>query len=464
MHVRSLLAAATILGLTGGMARAAENVPAQVTFTEHVAPIIFHNCTSCHRAGEGAPFELASYRDVQKRGKTIQRVVEKRYMPPWHPEPGHGQFKDERRLKDEQVATITRWVETGMAEGDPKLLPKMPAFTEGWQLGKPDLIVTMEKAYPVYAEGRDINRNFTIPLNLTEDKWVTAVEVRPSARSVVHHVLFFYDTTGASLKLEGRDGQPGFLGMAFRRSGSLGGWAVGATPRKLPEGLAWHLPKGSDLVLQTHFHPAGKAEREQTTLGLYFTDKSPTRTMVGLMLPPFFGRLAGLDIPAGKADFAIRDAFTLPVDVELVTVGGHAHYIARTVKADATLPDGTKKPLFSIADWDFNWQGRYEYKEFVKLPKGTKIDAVLNYDNSPDNPRNPNQPPKRIRWGIESTDEMGTVAFMMVPTQEKDAALLAKTVREHALSKAPKLRGLPGLDLLEGVGGRVNPPTKDGKK
>src|SRR5262249_41470925 len=178
-------------------------------------------------------------------------------------------------------------------------------------------MVRMAKEYDVNASGRDINRNFVIPLNLTEGKWVTAVEVRPSARSVVHHVLYFYDTTGEARKLEGKDGQPGFLGMAFRRSGSLGGWAVGATPRQLPPGLAYHLPKGSDLVLQTHFHPAGKAETETTTVGLYFTDKPPTRTMVGLMLPLFFGRLSGLNIPAGKAGFAIGDSFTLPVDVEL---------------------------------------------------------------------------------------------------------------------------------------------------
>src|SRR5262249_6655085 len=260
------LAAVAVVGLSTGAGRAAEGAPAQVTFTEHIAPIIFNNCTACHRPGEGAPFALMDYRDVQKRSKTILRRVERRYMPPWHPEAGHGQFKDERRLKDEQIALLKRWVETGMAEGDATKLPKMPEFTQGWQLGKPDLIVTMAKGYDVYASGRDINRNFVIPLNLTEGKWVTAVEVRPSAGSVVHPVLYFYDTTGEARKLEGKDGQPGFLGMAFRRSGSLGGWAVGATPRQLPPGLAYHLPKGSDLVLQTHFHPAGKAATETTTV------------------------------------------------------------------------------------------------------------------------------------------------------------------------------------------------------
>lgn len=463
MRCPCLLAAAAVL-FAASAAHAAEPGVNQVTFTEHVAPIIFNNCTSCHRPGEGAPFALMDYRDVQKRGKTILRAVESRYMPPWHPEPGHGAFKDDRRLKDEQITLLKRWVETGMAEGDPAKLPKLPNFPEGWQLGKPDLVVTMARSFDVYASGPDINRNFVIPLNLTEDKWVTAVEVRPSARSVVHHVLFFYDTSGEARKLDGQDGKPGFLGMGFRRSGGLGGWAVGATPRMLPEGLAYKLPKGSDLVLQTHFHPVGKAEKEATTIGLYFTDKAPTRTMVGLMLPPFFGRFAGLDVPAGKAEFAIRDAFTTPVDVELVTVGAHAHYIGKQVTAKATLPDGSTQPLFHIKDWDFNWQGRYEYKEFVKLPKGTKIDAVVTYDNSAENPRNPNQPPKRIRWGTGSTDEMGSIGFLMVPAKESDAAQLASAVREHTLSKAPPAaRKLLGLDLLEGVGGRIKDASK-GKK
>src|SRR5262249_22205228 len=163
-----------------------------------------------------------------------------------------------------------RWSETAMAEGDPAKLPKLPEFPEGWQLGKPDLVVRMDRSFAVPADGPDVYRNFVLPLNLPEDKWVTAVEVRPSARKVVHHVLFFLERSGTARKLDGQDGQTGFRGMGFRRTGGLGGWAVGATPRKLPEGLAMPLPKGSDLVLQTHFHPAGKADEEQTTVGLYF--------------------------------------------------------------------------------------------------------------------------------------------------------------------------------------------------
>src|SRR5262249_23648373 len=222
---------------------ASPELPDKVTFSEHIAPIIFDKCTACHRPGEAAPFKLMTYRDVQKRGRTILKVVERRYMPPWQPEPGHGEFRDERRLSDHQIALIRRWVQTGMAEGDPRMLPQLPKFKEGWFLGKPDLIVTMDRAFDVAAGGPDVYRNFVLRLNLPEDKWVTAIELRPSAREVVHHALYFSDSNRAAWKLDGQDGQPGFAGMAFRGSGLLGGWAVGGTPRRLPRGLALPLPK-----------------------------------------------------------------------------------------------------------------------------------------------------------------------------------------------------------------------------
>src|SRR5262249_43610484 len=177
-----------------------------------------------------------------------------------------------------------------------------------------------------------------------------------------------------------KDGKPGFRGMGgIARSGSLGGWAVGGTPQHLPGGLAMPLPKGSDLILSTHFHPSGKAEQEKTTVGLYFAKQKPSRTLVGFQAPPLFGMLTGLSIPAGAKDYKVRGSFTAPVDMELVDVGGHAHYLCQTVKATAKLPDGTAKSLLSIPRWDFNWQGRYTYREAVKLPKGTVISVELTY-------------------------------------------------------------------------------------
>lgn len=410
-----------------GTPPAAPKAPA-VTFAEHIAPLVFAKCTACHRPGEAAPFALLGYDDVKKRAATIREVIESRYMPPWHPDAGWGEFKDELRLKDDELALFTAWLDAGMPAGDAARTPKVPEFAEGWQLGPPDLVVTMDKAFDVPAGGADIYRNFTLPLKLEQDQWVTAVEVRPAARKVVHHVLFFLDDSGDALAHEGKDGAVGFRGMGFKRSGSLGGWAVGAIPRRLPEGLAMPLPKGSDLVLQTHFHPSGKPEQEKTTVGIYFAKEPPKRTLVGLQLPPLFGRLANLDIPAGEKQYTLKDSITLPCDTDVINVGGHAHYLGKTMKAIATLPDEkhTEVKLFSISEWDFNWQGRYEYAQAPRLPKGTRIDVEITYDNSADNPHNPHNPPRRVKWGIESEDEMGSVTFALVPVDEKDKKALQR--------------------------------------
>jgi hypothetical protein len=434
--IRGLTVLVCALGATT-VARAAEantalqGLPEKVTFTEHIAPIIFHNCTSCHRPGEAAPFKLMSYRDVQKRGRTILDVVQRRYMPPWQPEPGHGDFRDERRLSDRQITLFQRWVESGMAEGDAQKHSKEPEFPRGWYLGKPDLIVTMDRAFDVPADGPDIYRNFVLPLHLAEDKWVTAIDIRPSAREVVHHALYFRDEKGSARKLDGKDGRPGFSGMGFRGSGQLGGWAVGARPAKLPDGLAWPLPQGSDLVVQTHFHPSGKAEKEQITFAIYFAPKAPTRSLVTVQLPPAFGLFSGIDIPPGMSDFTRRDSFTLPVDVDVVGVSPHAHYIGKSFRGWAVLPDGKSERLLSIKDWDFNWQGAYFYKQFVRLPKGTVLHAEAIWDNSAENERNPHQPPKRVRWGEGTDDEMGSLRYEVVAADAKDVPALRSAYQDH---------------------------------
>ena len=412
------------LGLGDDGARAAD--PAPVTFTEHVAPIVFNNCASCHRPGEGTPFTLLNYRDVKKRGQLIRDVTSSGYMPPWPPESGWGHFRDERRLTPAQVATLDQWVGAGMPEGPADKLPPLPQFPAGgWSLGKPDLVVTLPAAFEIPAAGRDIYRMFVLPLGLTEDKWVTAVEIRPTARSVVHHALYFLDSTGAARRLDEADPGPGFGRMGFPRTGTLGGWAVGATPRHLPMDLAFALPKGSDLVVQMHFHPSGKAEREQTTFGLYFAKEAPQKKLLGTQAPMAFGlgtKLRTEGIKPGEKDFTIHGEWTVPFDVDLVTVGGHAHYLCTKMTAVAELPDGQERKLFAINDWDFNWQGRYSYLEPVRLPEGTTVRTTLVYDNSADNPRNPTSPPVLVRWGEGSTDEMGSVGFSFVAVNEADLA------------------------------------------
>ncbi len=440
--------------LAGSPVAGSETTP--VTFAEHVAPIVFQNCASCHRPGEAAPFPLLDYGDVKKRGRMIQLVTQTRYMPPWQPEPGFGEFRDSHYLTTDEVETIRRWVEGGMEEGDPAKTPELPEFTSGWQLGDPDLVVKMDAAYSVPADGPDIYRNFVLPLGLDEDKWVTAVEVRPSARPVVHHVLYFLDDSGRARKLDERDAGPGFDGFVFQATGNLGGWAVGGTARHLPDGLAMPLPKGADLVLQTHFHPSGKAEREETTLGIYFADAPPERTLMEFQVPPEYGSYWGIDIPAGEAHYPVTDSFEIPVDIQLINVGGHAHYICSKMIGRATYPDGRSEPLLYIDDWDFNWQGWYEYEEPIFLPAGTIVDVELIYDNSDMNPRNPFSPPRRIAWGLESTDEMGSLIFDAVPVNEDDVAWF------HLVSAGRPFRSYEGdngaLNLLR----RIQSMDRDG--
>ena len=422
--------------------------PAPVTYSETIAPILYDNCVTCHRPGEAAPFALLSYDDTKKHGKQIAKVTGSRYMPPWHATHGYGEFADERRLTDDQIAAIAEWVKTGMPEGDPGRMPTLPSFPEGWHLGTPDLVLQMPTAFELPASGPDIYRNFVIPTHLADNKWVRAVEFRPRARKAVHHVLFAYDASGAAVKQDGKDGHPGFGGMsaigvggAAGASGPLGGWAVGATPAFLPSGAALPLPKGSDLVLQMHFHLTGKPEIEQATVGIYFADRPPERRLWSVQVPALFGFGAGIDIPPGEKNYLVTDSLTLPADMKALFVGAHAHYLAKEMKATATLPDGTTQPLLWIQDWDFNWQDRYFYKTPVLLPKGTRIDVRLTYDNSADNPRNPNPTsPARVTWGEQSFDEMGSVSVAMQAVRAEDEPVVQKALGDRV--RAAIARGM----------------------
>jgi hypothetical protein len=312
-----------------------------------------------------------------------------------------------------------------MPEGKSSEKIEPPKFASGWQLGEPDLIVEMPSAYHVPADGPDIYRNIPVPSGLTEDKWVTAIDMKPSARAVVHHVLYFADPNGRVHEKPQQGSEPGFSGM--RAGGAtipLGGWAVGAQPHFFPEGLALKLPKGSDIVVQYHFHPTGKPEAEKSLIGLYFANKAPDRTLTRIQLPPHYSLFSGLDIPAGEKDFIIRDSYTLPVAVDGVGMSAHAHYIAKKLKMTATLPGGEVKTLLLINDWDFAWQDKYFFKQLVPLPAGTRLDAEIHWDNSADNPHNPSSPPVRVTWGEETKDEMGSISLIAVPHEESDFATL----------------------------------------
>jgi hypothetical protein len=399
---------------------------ATVTFNADVAPIVYAKCAGCHRPGESGPFPLTSYAEVSRRGKLIATVTATRYMPPWHAEPAAVEYRDARRLTDAQIATLHEWVKQGMPEGDPNRAPKLPDFPAGWQLGKPDLIVSLAQAYQIPASGADIYRDFVIPIGLPEDKWIRAIEVRPTAPKAVHHMLYYGDPTGSMRKADGAAGVPGFAGFGLPRGTvGLGTWAAGTQPHFLPEGIARPFPKGSDLIIQEHFHPTGKPEAEKTLVGIYFAAAAPERRMLGIQLPPDFGMFAGLRIPAGEKAYTVRDSYTLPVDVDAFAASAHAHYLGKSMKLTATLPSGETKTLLWIKDWDFAWQDGYLFSDFVALPKGTRLDGEVTWDNSTSNPRNPTQPPVEIGWGEQSRDEMGSVTLELVPRRPEDRGILA---------------------------------------
>jgi len=395
----------------------------QLTFNKDIAPIIFEHCAGCHRPGQSAPFSLLSYQEVRKHAREVVEVTARRYMPPWLPEHGYGEFAGERRLTIDQLGEIQQWVAEGAVEGAPADLPPMPKWSGDWQLGQPDLVVTMPQAYTLIAEGRDVNRNFVIPVPIREPHLVRGIEFHPGNPKIVHHVFIKVDRNGQSRRLDEEDSEPGFAGLnppAELPDCHFLGWQPGRVAEMGPPGLAWTLEPGNDLVVQMHLNPSGKPELLQSSIGLYFTDQPPTNTCFKVMLTSM-----ALDIPAGAADYVVEDNFKLPVDVELLSVLPHAHYLAREMAGWATLPDGTRRWLVLIKHWDFNWQGAYRYAQPVSLPRGSTLSMRFSYDNSTNNARNPNHPPQPVSYGPQSKDEMAELWFQVMPRNREDRARLA---------------------------------------
>ncbi len=412
-----------------------------VTFANDVAPILFEACVSCHRPDGSAPFTLLSYEDAKKHADRIAAVTRDRVMPPWMPEPGYGTFADERRLTEEQIRTFREWVDGGAIEGDIGNLPPLPEWSGRWRLGEPDLVI-QTLPYDLRATGDDMYRNFVLPVPITESKYVKAWEFLPGNTRVVHHATMEFDPTTTSRHMDSQDHDPGYEGLishsVMRPDGYFLDWGPGHTPYVAPEGMAWPLHPGTDLVMMLHLRPSGTPETVQATIGLYFSDQAPSIT-------PTIIRLTRqhLDIPPGETQYIVTDSFTLDVDVDVYTVQPHAHYLAREVKGYATLPDGTRKWLIYISDWNFDWQGVYRYENPEFLPMGTTITMEYTYDNSADNPRNPHTPPQRVTYGQRTTDEMAELWLQVVTRRDADRPMLA-----NAVSRKVALEGIRGYEMM----------------
>ena len=417
---------------------AADQPPAKdaPTYTRDIASILFKNCAACHRPGEVAPFSLMTYADAKKRARLIQTVTGSRYMPPWKPVEGHGDFAGERRLSAEQVALIQRWAEAGAPEGEARDLPAPPKFIAGWQLGKPDLIVQMPKPFQLQAEGRDIYRNFVLSVKVPAGKYVKAVEYRPGNPRVVHHAAMGIDAKKEARQRDGQDGKPGFDQINLPGGllpGALGVWVPGFEPRPLPDGFAMPWNNDADLVLQLHLHPSGKPESEQSTIGFYLTDVPPKRSLQMILLSQ-----AKIDIPAGDKAYRSSARSTLPGDTEVFGVFAHMHLIGKETRVTARLPNGTEKSLLRIDDWDFKWQNYYEFKAPVALPKGTELVVECVHDNSADNPHNPSSPPRRVTFGEQTTNEMAA-AVLHVASARGAAAVQAPAAPDDKTKEALQL-------------------------
>jgi Flp pilus assembly protein TadD len=409
----------------------------RVTFNRDIAPILFHSCAMCHRSGEAAPFPLLAYKDAKSHARQIAAVTQRHFMPPWLPEPGEPKFAEELRLTAEEIGMIQKWVDQGAEEGDPAELPSAPKFVPGWQLGQPDKIIKADKPFVLPASGSDMYWNFIFRTPVDRTRWLRAIEIRPGDKRVVHHANILVDRGQSARRQEEQPGA-GFAGMeikiaseTFDPDSHFFFWKPGTGPQPEPDGMSLRMDKETDLVLNIHLQPSGKQETIQPSLGLYFTDKPAT-------LHPMLLQLENdrqIDIPPGEKNFLVTDQFTLPLDVDLLAIYPHAHYLGKEMQAFATLPDGSVRTLIHILHWDLNWQAVYRYASPVSLPKGTAISMRYTYDNSEDNPANPHDPPQRVVAGNRSSDEMAHLWLQVLPHASPDSRIDPRSILQESMAR-----------------------------
>ena len=394
--------------LTAALAAPAEAAKSRPTYSKDIAPILSAKCVKCHRPNEIAPMSLRSYEEVRPWAKAIRKKVREREMPPWHADPGYGPWKNDRSLSDEEKELITRWVKIGAPQGDKKdLPPALPEASSGWRFGEPDYIIEFDEV-AVPAGGRDQFYDHVVETNLDEDRWITAVEILPGSRKVVHHVILWQ-------------------GGVANQEGWIGAWAAGTEPFRFPDGTGRLLKKGTDIIGDMHYHPTDTAEKDRTRVGLHFADVAEDieKELVNLWVMN-----AEFEIPPGDPNYEARSSFTFAQDSHIWSLAPHMHYRGKDFTYTATFPDGTREELLKVSAYDFNWQTFYEFEEPLAVPAGTRIDCVAHWDNSAKNESNPD-PTKTVRFGNESYDEMmiGFVDYTVdegIRPEKRESPVLAK--------------------------------------
>lgn len=431
--LRSLLLPALLSSVTIPTL-ATQDPTAPVTYYHDVLPVILNACASCHRPGQPGPFSLLDPTTASEHREAIKRETTRRRMPPWQLDPVCGDFAGRRPLTDAEITLISRWVDLGAPAGEPKDAPPIPIWTDGWQGGKPDLIVRMPRPFPVPANTKDIYRNFTVPVPLDRPRYVRAVEFRPGNNRVVHHAFVYIDGSGQSRAFDGRDGTPGYrYNMqpieVKMPQGQFLTWQPGKVTASGDSSLPWLLNTNTDLVLSLHLVGTTTTQPAQSEVGLYFTDTPPRLTAFKLGLMSL-----AMDIPPNATNYLAEDSFTLPADVEAWSVLPHAHRLATTLEGWANLPDGTQRWLVRIPHWDFNWQGDYKYAKPLFLPKGSVLHMRYRFDNPPITPPNGGTPtpPTRVRYGPQTSDEMAELWLQLVLRNPGDLPRLEAEQQRHA--------------------------------
>jgi len=385
---------------------------ADVTYSKEIARLYQAKCQGCHRAGDIGPFALDSYQAAITWGEDIQRVVREKLMPPWKPVDAHGKFKNDFSLTDEERETILAWYRAEAPEGDPADLPEPTPETGEWQLGEPDAVIQLPEMYKV-PRRKDIYRCFVVPTGFEEDVWIKSVQVVPGNRQVVHHVILYLDETNRSTELDARDEEPGYEcfggpgdGVEVGLSTMLGGWVPGTRAGMLPEGVGLLVPKGARVIVQMHYFPAGKEHSDQTKIGLYLAKSTETLTR-RLVFAPLVNRT--FRIPAGAREHQVSATYPILPGLtgQVYLVVPHMHLLGKKIQVTRTNSfSRVNDTLIKIDDWDFNWQGFYAFQEPMKLNIFDNLRVQCTFDNSAENPRNPSNPLKDVRWGEGTEDEM----------------------------------------------------------
>ena len=408
----------------------------QITWSEHVAPIVFKHCTSCHRPGEVAPFSLTTYQEAVNWGQMIRYVTGIRYMPPWKPDQKFGaSYIGENYLTDNQIATIKAWVDGGMPRGEQSKEPPAPIFPNGSQIGKPDLVVSFAQSHLHKGNNKDEYRYFVLPTGLKEAKDLVALEMRPGNRRIVHHALVWADTSGAAAALDAQTPEYGYvpsggltnLAQLSFLGQQLPGYVPGAQPTVFNNNMAQRVGPNSDLVVQVHYAPTAADEPDSSTFNLFFADKPATRNVRSYIMLPFNLRNGPFVINANSVR-EFQGVYRVPVDISLLGIAPHCHLLGKNWRVFAITPARDTIPLIRIEDWDFNWQGSYNFKKMKYLPRNTEIHAYATYDNTTNNPFNPNSPPKTVSWGEGTADEMYYLPLIWVPYQPGDENLNMESV------------------------------------